>query len=287
VAICLANLAYSIASARLAQTTATPQDHRAVVVETAALRRRLVEPDPSGIDETKSEGNTVPTQQKLQSLDVDAAAGTKPNPEDIAAGTQQPQATPDDASGAAKVDSDKEAAGGGGDSKYQTPDTTEPPAVTPAGGTGGGDTPQDQKSSACSDAKTCKDCKTAAQLVENIMDGYTCVFKVDDTDGAIDCQLTPKDQAPPTVDMCSHQSPKDNAKQQQEATQDNDWDDDASGGGGFASVVGISAVLLFGVAIYRFKKGKSGFSADSGNSTANDFASVMGGAMSAYSKKET
>lgn len=284
VAICLANLAYSIASARLAQTTtATVQDHRALAVETAVLRRRLVEPDSPGIDETKSEGNTGQTQQKLQSLDDGAAAAAKSNTEDSTAGTQQPQATPDDASGTPPVDSGKAGGGGAGDTKYQTPDTTDPPP----GGTGGGTTPQDQKSSACSDAKTCKDCKTAAQLIESIMEGYTCVFKVDDANGAIDCQLIPKDQAPPTVDMCSHDSPNDNSKHKQEATQDNDWDDDASGGGGFASVVGISAVLLIGMAIYRFKKGQSGFPADNGNSTPNDFASVMGGAISAYSKKET
>jgi hypothetical protein len=292
-AICLANIAYSIAysiaSARIlsantpVQTTPTTtvQDRREVAVATDALRRRLVEPDSSGMDGTKSDGNTVPAeqqqQQQLQSVEDGAAAADKPNPEDSADATQQQQQKQpqqDDASGNPHVDS--------GEMGDQTR-ASEPPGTDTSGGT----TPQDQKPSACTDAKTCNECKTAAQLVESTMQGYTCVFKLDDVNGAIDCQLISKDQAPPTADMCSHHSSNDKTKQQEAAPQDNDWDDDGSGGGSFASVVGISAVLLIGAAFYRFKKGNAGFSADNDNSAPNDFASVMGGAMTAYSKKET
>ena len=291
VAICLANIAYSIASTRfmsannIVQTTTILQDRRReLAVETDALRRRLVEPDPSEMDGTKSEGNTVPAteheqqQQQLQSLDDGAAA--KPNPEDSADATQhqqqqQTQPPQNDANGTPQVDS--------GERGGPTQDATEPPG----GDTNGGTSSEDQKPSACTDAKTCNECKTAAQLVESTMQGYTCVFKLDDGNGAIDCQLIPKDQAPPTADMCSHHSTNDKTNQQEAAAQDNDWDDDGSGGGSFASVVGISAVLLIGAAFYRFKKGSAGFSADNGSSTPNDFASVMGGAMTAYSKKET
>ena len=258
-AICLLNVVYCIGTA---YTSSDISDSTA----TESVRRRLVDPDAAKIttaEDTPAEDKAA----EVKAEEVVVAETTTP----VVVKSAEPEQTPD----------------------ATTTGTTQPPMPN-----ADIDTPKNSSDpkiisdiesvippSACADAKTCEECKTAGMLVQSTTAQVdTCVVvQMDGDNGEVDCHLVPLAEVPAT-DMCL----KTVETQKMKGSTDNHDDDD--GGGSFFNLsVGLLALVLLGAAYMRFKKGKKGLSlgGDGDASVTTEFGSILGSNMSSYSKSET